>query len=557
MKHKSAIFSVFFKTMRKSRVTTILMFSAIAASVVLSLLPPLVLETIIDLLTARQAVPFLLALLYFLLLLMSGICDSAREGLITVFGQKITHGLRSTMSSRLSHLPASYFTANDPGAIVSRFTNDVDTVEDLFTSGIISMFADACQLIGIFVVIFIKSPGLGILLVIVTPLLFWMTRVFQKQMLSAQLKNRAAVARVSAHLPETIRCIRMIHVFHKERWMSDRYDQSINDSYQAVETSNFCDALYSPIILSVSAVLIAVMMTMAAGSGRFQALFGMTVGTAVAVIAYVGKVFDPLQNIGMEIQSIQSAVAGVRRIDAFLSEPLRKQQNSSLHADTLVSRDEASVTLDHVSFSYQDGEPVLQDLSFSLQKGESVTLTGRTGAGKSTVFKLLLGLYSPAAGHVRIFGAEADQIPDSEKRHIFGCVEQTFHQVPGTIADQISLFDPSISEEAVVRAARLTGLHDIIMSFPAGYDTVCQDSLFSQGQWQLLSIARAVAADPPILLLDEITANLDSMTEAAVLAALCRASEHRTVLSISHRLYEKTGGRQIHLDSIQTESKKV
>ena len=205
------------------------------------------------------------------------------------------------------------------------------------------------------------------------------------------------------------------------------------------------------------------------------------------------------------------------------------------------------VSLQHVHFSYEEGHEILHDLTCQVQTGEQVTLIGRTGTGKSTLFKLLLGLYRPQNGRVLIYGQDASLIPDCLKRHIFGYVEQSFRMVPGTIADQITLFDRSISRQQVIGAARTVGLDDTIQKLAGGYDTVCNASLFSQGQWQLLSIARAIAAQPQILLLDEITANLDATTEQLVLTALKKASANRTVLSISHRLYEQTGGRTISL----------
>ena len=205
----------------------------------------------------------------------------------------------------------------------------------------------------------------------------------------------------------------------------------------------------------------------------------------------------------------------------------------------------ACILLEDVSFGYEEEKMVLEHLSFEIKTGEQVTMTGRTGAGKSTVFKLLLGLYRPQNGCVKIYGQDAYLLPDSIRRRLFGCVEQSFKRVPGTVLEQITLSDPTISREDAVEAAKLAGLHEVIAEMKQGYDTPCTDALFSQGQWQLLSIARAVAAKPSILLLDEITANLDAGTEQEVLYALKRAGENRTVVSISHRLYEKMGGREL------------
>ena len=198
------------------------------------------------------------------------------------------------------------------------------------------------------------------------------------------------------------------------------------------------------------------------------------------------------------------------------------------------------IRFSQVDFSYDEKTPVLRDLTFSVQQGEIVTFVGRTGAGKSTLFKLLLGLYAPQKGRIAVNGADAAQIPDAQKRKLFGYVEQSFHPVSGTVAEQISLFDTSIRQEQIEDAAKLVGLHETILELEQGYSTRIEKTAFSQGQFQLLSIARAIVAQPKILLLDEITANLDSTTEQLVLRALDGACKGRTVLSISHRLQKCT-----------------
>lgn len=519
---------------------------AVVGAVISALLPPLVLERAVNLLTAGSKVPFSLALLYFALAALTNILDSSRESLLIVFGQKITHGLRSALCGKLSRLPADAFVKQEPGAVVSRFVGDVDTVEALFTSGIVSMFADGCKVISIFAILFVKNRGLALVLAALTPLLFIFTRTVQKRMLAAQVANRAAVGKVTNHVPETIRCIRTVHTLRKEKYMRAVYDGYIKDSYDAIEKTNFYDAVYSPIILIVNALTVAgVMLLSATGVPRIQSFFGMSVGTAVAVISYIGAVFAPLESIGMEIQTIQSAVAGVRRIDEFLSSEERFETDSDIDLEKAVCGDRPCVEVQNLTFGYDSDTEILRNLNFSVSTGEQVTLTGRTGAGKSTVFKLILGQYRPNEGRVLIYGQDASRLPDSVKRRFFGYVEQSFKMVPGTVLEQITLFDSSITKEMAERAAKTVGLHIAVEKLENGYDTLCNPSLFSQGQWQLLSIARAIAAEPRLLLLDEITANLDADTEQTVLMALKKASENRTVISISHRLYQQSGGRQV------------
>ena len=516
---------------------------AVAGAIVTALLPPWILGSIVDTITAGNAVPVALVILYFAFTVLTGLTESLREGLLTVFGQKITHALRSSMMEKYTNLTAGELTKQEPGTIVSRFVGDVDTVENLFTSGIISMFADACKIISILVVIWLKNRGLAIVLLILLPFLYWFTRTVQKNMLKAQIENRRAVGRASGHVPETLHNIRTIHTLGKERYMEERYDEYIAESYRAVDRTNFYDAIYSPVILILNAIVVAVVMLFSAsGNAKVLTLFGMSAGTAVAVINYISQIFTPVESLGMEIQTIQSAVAGVHRINEFYALEELPERVRNLETPVTTEEETPFVELQNVTFAYEDdSRKILHHLSFQVYPGEQVTLSGRTGAGKSTVFKLLLGLYQPGEGKVLIQGRDAIQIPENEKRSLYGYVEQTFHRVPGTVKDQITLYDDSFTMEEVREAARIAGLDTTIEQLEKGYDTLCTSEIFSQGQWQLLSIARAAVAKPKLLLLDEITANLDAQTEEEVLQALKRASEGRTVISISHRVNAETG----------------
>ena len=516
-----------------------------AASVLASLLPPLLLARVIDGLTGGIPLTFAAALLYFGSLALEGVLASAQETLLEILGQKMTHALRAEMSRKLTRLPAATLSAQNPGELAARFSGDVDTVEALFTSGVISMAADACRILSILAVIAVKNAGLALILLPVLPLLAAFTRHVQRRTLAAQMENRRAVAAISAQVPETLHNIRTIRALGLEDYMSARYDRRIGESYAAVEKTNFYDAVYSPVVLTLNAAVVGIVMLLSAsGDARVLTLFGMSVGTSVAVINYISRIFAPIESLGMEIQTIQSAMAGVKRINAFLAQPERAAQAAESAA---VPR--GDVAVDHVTFGY-GGRTVLSDLSFTVKAGEQATLVGRTGAGKSTVFKLLLGLYRPEKGTVTIGGVDVSQITDRQRRSCIGCVEQHFARVPGTVLDQITLGDPRITRDMARKAARLAGLDAAICAFPDGYDTRCTDGMFSQGEWQLLSIARAAAADPAVLLLDEITANLDAQTEARVLEALRRASAGRTVISISHRIYEQLGGRMIEIRAL-------
>lgn len=539
MKRDGQVRDVIGNTIKEKELLSGAIVCTVLGAVLVSLVPPLILAQIVDRLTAGKDVTAVLMLLYFGMLALTGLLESVREGLLIVFGQKITHALRSRLMKKFGRLTTDNVNRQEPGTLVSRFVGDVDTVEKLFTSGIISMFADACRIVSILVVIWFRNRGLSLILLLLLPVLFLFTRQIQKRMLAAQIENRRAVGRASAYVPETLHNIRTIHCLKKETYMEEKYDQYIGVSYQAMERTNFYDAVYSPVILILNAVVVAVVMLLSAsGNGKILTLFGMSAGTAVAVISYISQIFRPVESLGMEIQTIQSAIAGIHRINEFFALEEKKEHPKS--TGVRATKEVPFVEFRDVTFGYEE-HVVLEHMSFKVMDGEQATLSGRTGAGKSTILKLLLGLYEPLEGDVLIHGVPAVQIGEEERRRLFGYVEQSFHMVPGTVRDQITLFDERITESQIRKAAELTGLQDAIEGLEHGYDTICTPELFSQGQWQLLSIARATAAGPSLLLLDEITANLDADTEKTVLQALNRAAQNRTVISISHRTSAKMG----------------
>lgn len=561
---KRQVKTVIWQTVKKQKWLSLGIVLAVVGAVVTALIPPLILARIVDTITGGNKAAVYILVLYFAMLALTGFMESAREGLLTVFGQKITHALRSSLMEKFVSLTSDNLTRQEPGTLVSRFVGDVDTVENLFTSGIISMFADACKIISILVVIWFENKGLTVVLLVMLPFLFGFTRHVQKNMLTAQIENRKAVGRASGHVPETLHNIRTIHCLAREKYMEERYDTYIGESYQAMERTNFYDAVYSPVILILNAIVVAVVMLLSAsGNQSVLTFFGMSAGTAVAVINYISQIFTPVESLGMEIQTIQSAVAGIHRINEFLALEEKSQvvaegnmevlkdekfaehagdrENLSDFSKKSVSKSGVPfVEFKDVTFGY-DEHVVLEHLNFKVMDTDQVTLLGRTGAGKSTILKLLLGLYQPDQGEVLIHGMPAAAVRAEERRKLFGYVEQSFHMVPGTVRDQVTLYDNRISDRQVKAVAELTGLKEAIERLENGYDTICTPEIFSKGQWQLLSIARAAAAEPKMLLLDEITANLDAETEKSVLAALKRVAKDRTVISISHRTSAELG----------------
>ena len=538
----SHLIEVLKNTIKHNIFLVIALIVSIVVTLILTLLPPLVLEKGIDNLLNNHEFPLSLIVIYFVVLIFSGISETIRETSITIFGEKVLHELRSEMSKKLNRIESSYLINHDAGEITTYFVGDVDTIETLFNEGVISMVIDVLTVIGIIVVVFTRSIGLGILLCISAPILMLYTRYVQKRMLKSQKENRRAIAKAGEIIPETLKNACTIHNLDEEEYMKNRYDLFIQKSYKAIEKANFYDSIYSPIVIVFSAVIIAIMMILSTTNSSMQALFSMSVGTATALITYVNKVFTPLESIGMEIQNIQTALAGISQINAFLDE----KEQAVNETNCTFNKQQDAVRVNDVTFSYEKNKPIIKDYSLNIASNESVTITGRTGAGKSTLFKLILGLYACDKGNVEIYGVPSISIYEQDKRNIFGCVEQSFKATRGTLKDQITLKDPNVTDEEVYKALEIVGLKDITHNL----DNPFNESVFSQGQLQLLSIARAIVKNPSILLLDEMTANLDALTEKLIMQAIAKAGENRTVLSISHRTYALKNTREVKLERI-------
>lgn len=535
--------AVFVTCMREHALLTVVLIAVIVASIVLALLPPYILGLIVDELVAKNASVLTPAILYVAAVFGQGLSGAGQEAAIAVFGQKVTHKLRSAMAAKLDRLPAAYFHEHDAGAISARIVNDVDAIEALFASGIVGMITDVFQVIGIVIAIFLESTGLGILVLIALPVVALWTRWIQKTTREARRDARSAIARESAQIPETLRCLRMVQLMGAERFMEGRYGKAVDDGFAAQTRSNFCDAVYSPVVISLSSLVIALMMGLAGSGGAWAAFFGVSVGGAVTAINYVGNVFTPISDIGMEIQSIQDAGAAISRIGELLEAPEEKLPEKTGAEDR-----QAAVALSHVTFGYKKDAPVLEDFSLSVAPGERVTLMGRTGAGKSTVLNLVMGLYQPDSGTVSVFGEPAGSFAADERRKTLGYVEQGFRRIQGTVLDELTLGDPRVTEGQAKAALEHVGLWESVLALPEGLATPCTQGTFSEGQFQLLGIARAIVFDPPLLLLDEVTSHLDPATEAQVLSALDAAAEGRTTISVSHRLAAAGhGGRIVHI----------
>jgi len=514
-----------------------LLIIAVLGVVLTSLIPPQILKIIID----RNLVPkssdglLHLAALYLGTLLFIGVFDFLKEAILTILGQKITKEIRLEMMYKLGKIKTRFFSAQESGAVVSRFTNDVEAINTLFTSGVVGMIISSFKIVGIVVSIWLFSYKLGLVTLLFLPIIYAITRLFQIRMLKAQIINRVLVGQVNNHISESLNNVLMIKSFSKEQYMEQKFTRYLLENFQTLEKVNFYDAVFSPIIQVMRAIVISCIVLMSAGR---ISLLGISLGMVAASIELISNLFEPVENLGMELQNIQQAVSGVRRVNEFYSEPEDEEKNEELTAAEIIpDRSAICIRFERVSFRYEDNIDILKDINLTLKPQENVTFVGRTGVGKSTLFKLIVGLLQPQEGVITLNGIDVCSIPNREKRKIYGYVNQSFHLIKGTVAEQISLQDESIGREQIKDALRYVGMLGYVESLEHGLDTeVSGDTFFSQGQKQLLAIARAIVTDPPLLLLDEITANLDSITEERIVTVLQKASQAHTILSISHRL---------------------
>lgn len=525
------------KVMKNNKGTVLLLLCTIVSLILVSLIPPQILRIIIDehLVLKKSQGLLLLGLIYMSVLLLNGAFESIKEILLTILGQKITTKIRQEMISKLGRISARYFTSESTGIIVSRMTNDVNSVSSMFTSGIISMFIDSFKVVGILISIWYFSSKLGLVMLLLLPLIFLITRIFQRRMFKAQLNNRVLTGKINNHISESLKNMKLIKAYHIEAFMEKRYQGLLLENFKTKEKSNFYDSIFSPLVQIMRTVVIALIVLLSVPEVNF---LGISVGMVAAAIELFTNLFTPIENIGMELQEIQQAFSGIRRVNEFYEEPEEEEKAPLMEAESIISdREEVRISFQGVTFGYEENQEILKGISLEINPLEKVALTGRTGAGKSTIFKLIMGFLTPIEGTITINGFDVAKIPNPLKRRIIGYVEQDFHFIKGSLREQITLHDEMVAEDDVLRAIKLTGFDEYVEEMPEGLDTIITDrTIFSSGQIQLLSISRALAANPPILLLDEITANLDSLTEEKILSVLKKASEKHTILSVSHRL---------------------
>jgi ATP-binding cassette subfamily B multidrug efflux pump len=553
--HTALPFSQLWAILKPWRSSLAVVGVSVLLGAALELVPPLLVQRIVDgpLAEGRSEGLLWIAALYLGATATVQVMGFLTEYLTATIAQGMLHRLRVRLFSHLLTLPMSYYDRTPLGDTISRCTADVETVSTLFTTavagavassgGVASGTSGASVLLGV-----VRLATIAAAMVALSPLLalaaalpvvpvVLLTRSFQVRVRDAERASRRAVGLQNTHLQETLGGIEVIRALGSEAGFIARFRAALRDGVAAYNGATIYSALYIPLIVIASALAMALVLWVGVVGQDLMASLSISLGTLTAFVLLLQRFFVPVMTLGNEWQTVQSALAGLERIFQVLALPSAQPAPTSPHR--FPSRRHAAIEMQQVVFGYLPNRPVLGGVSIVAQPGEHIVLVGRTGAGKSSVLHLLGGLYTPWSGTIRVAGADPTLLPDDQRQHAMGVVQQVVQLFRGTVFDNLTLGNGAVSKEAVQRAATITGADVFIQALPEGYDTLLGEGMqLSAGQRQLLALTRALVWDPAVLLLDEATAAVDSASEAAIRAALRAAviGSGRAVLTVAHRL---------------------
>ena len=447
-------------------------------------------------------------------------------------GHGILLTLRNQMFGHLQQLSLSFYDRNEVGRIMSRVQNDVGSLQELLSNGVLLVFADLITLVGIIVIILTMDYRLALLTMTVIPFLAVVMILWQNYSKMAFLRVRQAISIVNADLQENISGARVIQSLSRENVNFQRFDNMNETNFDANVSATRLAGALQPIVELLMGIALALVIIY----GGSQVLHGkLLVGSLVGFVLYTQRFFDPIRDLSVWYTELQRAMAGGQRIFEVLDSKIEvKDAPDAKELPTI----KGEISYNNVSFQYIEGREVLHDINLKIQPGETVAFVGTTGAGKSTMVALVDRFYEVSKGSVTIDGIDIRTVTQESLRKQIGVVLQEPFLFSGTVKDNIIYGREYATDEKVIEAAKAVGAHDFIMRFDKGYDTVLQErgSNLSQGQRQLISFARAVLSDPRILILDEATANIDTQTEVIIQEALKKLLKGRTSLVIAHRL---------------------
>ena len=516
---------------------------AMSAAAAANLAAPYLLKLAIDQYIARGDLLGLtrISILSVGVFFLSYLATRQQTWLTSKVGQQILATMRGQLFRHLQKLGLSFFDTHESGVTMSRLVNDVAVINELLSSGIISMLSDVIMLIGIVVIMLAMDARLALLTFAVMPVMIVATIIFTRRAKSAYRETRSAIGAVAADLQETISGVRVVQSFAREDISRQRFDTINERNRQANIRAVTLASAFMPAVDILSMVATAVVIWF----GGLAVIRGeITIGVVVAFLSYVTRFFGPIRDLSQVYTTFQAAMAGGERVFELLDEVPSVQDRPAAVALPLV---QGHVVFDHVDFGYKPDEPVLRDVCLVAQPGQTIALVGPTGAGKTSIISLLTRFYDVLGGAITIDGFDLRDVTQESLRSQLGIVLQEPFLFSGTIADNIRFGRPSASQTEIEQAARSIGVHDFVARLPRGYETPVMErgQNFSQGQRQLLSFARAIIAEPRILILDEATSSVDTRTERVIQQALVTLLRGRTSFVIAHRLSTIEGADQV------------
>lgn len=536
----SIIWAVLRGTFCKLKHYYVLLCISAAALMFLELLPPLLLKKIVDvyLKTEHMSDIWTTAVFYLLASLGSSTFSFVQTYITTYIGQNVLMELRLLMANHLTKLPMGYYSKTPVGEVMSRLTSDVESVNTLFSSGLISAFTDMMKVFGIAAAMYMINPVLCLIALIATPLIFMTANHFRTNMFKAQIGIRKVVGGINTYLQELFNGIRIVKSYGKEEEYKDRFQPHLHEYLKVNNHAAVYDSYFPCVLQVIRAFAIAVIVWVGAKTSDYDSV-AVSIGSLAAFTDLAGRLFSPIEALGQQFQTIQQAMAGLKRIDEFLGEePEEKGQAQYLNSTKEFDRENIYVEVKDVTFGYSKDKSILKNVSLKVESGRKVAIVGRTGAGKTSLMNLIAGLYGNWDGEIKISGIDPYRLSSKDRRKLIGVVPQNINIFEGTIKENITLRDDEIPQEAIENATKLVGMHDFIEELPEKYATLMGVSgiKLSFGQSQLLSLARAIVSDPPLLLLDEPTSGMDAITEEMIFKAFRLIGAKRTIITISHRL---------------------
>jgi len=490
-------------------------------------------------------------------------CSYGETILTALLGQRVMHDLRGELFAHLQRLPIPFYDRNPVGRLITRVTTDVESLNELFTAGVVSGLGDLFTLVAISIAMVWVDWRLALFGFATIPFVFLVSHLFRKSVRDSYREVRTRIARINAFLQERITGIRVVQLFGRERDEAKRFDRLNRDHLDANLASITVYALYFPAIELLTTIALAILVV--AGAHRVG-IGALTVGTVAAFLQLLRRFFQPLQDLSEKYNILQQAMAASERIFTLLDTPAALGTATTRGAAAAIAPESTTargdgprrgvdVRFEDVWFAYQEPEWVLKGVSFHVARGETMAIVGHTGAGKTTIVSLLLRFYEPQRGRITVDGVDIREMPLEQLRELVGYVQQDIFLFAGDVATNIRLSAP-LSDEQVVAAATRVGADRVVQRLPGAYSYELGErgASVSVGERQLLSFARAIASDPALLLLDEATSAVDSEIEAQIQRALAELMRGRTTIAIAHRLSTIVGSNRIlvlHLGEVR------